>query len=95
MTVRWHPDARAEADAAAAFYRCKRATLADRFLDSLEEAVRRAEIRPGIYPQPEPGVRTCRFKTFPYALVFRGEADIEIVAVMHLRRRSGYWKERA
>jgi hypothetical protein len=36
MNLRWHGEARAEADAAAAFYRDKRSGLAQHFLDSLE-----------------------------------------------------------
>ncbi len=94
MIVRWHPAARAEADAAAAFYGDKRRGLAGRFLNNLEDAVQRAMARPGIYPQLEPGIRSCRLKSFPHALVFRGGRDIEIIAVMHLRRRPGYWRDR-
>jgi len=94
VTVRWHPDALAEAAAAARFYRNKRQGLAQRFLNCLEEAVHRVELHPHIYREVEPGIRKCRVETFPYALIFRPGPDIQIVAVMHLRRQPGYWKER-
>jgi hypothetical protein len=47
------------------------------------------------FAQIEPGIRKCRLTTFPYALIFRGDQDIDIIAVMHLRRQPGYWKDRA
>jgi hypothetical protein len=71
VTVRWHPDALAEADASAEFYRDKRRELARRFLNSLDEALNRIEIRPHIYREVEPGVRKCQLKTFPFAVIFR------------------------
>jgi hypothetical protein len=64
-------------------------------LISLEDTVRRAEARPATFPQMEPGIRKCRLTTFPYALIFRGDQDIEITAVMHLRRQPGDWKDLA
>jgi hypothetical protein len=49
VTARWHPDALAEADAAAEIYRDKRRNLARRFLNSLDEALNRIELHPYIY----------------------------------------------
>ena len=95
MTARWHPDALAEADAAAEFYHDKRRELARRFLNSLDEALNRIELHPHIYREVEPGVRKCQLKTFPYAVIFRDGTGVEILAVMHLRRKPGYWKDRA
>ncbi|WP_058555945.1 type II toxin-antitoxin system RelE/ParE family toxin [Thiohalocapsa sp. ML1] len=95
MRVHWHPSARDEADLAAAFYQRQREGLGRRFLDSLDDAVARASARPGIYPTLAPGIRKCRLKTFPYALVFRGEREIQILAVMHARRTPDYWRNRA
>ena len=94
MKARWHPSARAESDAAAAFYHGKRHGLGRRFLDSLQDALTRVKTRPGIYPELAPGIRKCRLETFPYALVFRARSGIDIIAVMHLRREPGYWKGR-
>ena len=75
MTARWHPDALAEADAAAEFYRDKRRDLARRFLNSLDEALNRIALYPHIYREVEPGIRKCQLKTFPYALIFRGRHE--------------------
>ena len=95
MNARWHPDALAEVDAAAEFYRDKRRALARRFLNSLDEALNRIELHSHIYREVEPGVRKCQLKTFPYAVIFRDGMGVEILAVMHLRRKPGYWKDRA
>ena len=95
MNLRWHEEARAETDAAAAFYRDKQPGLAQRFLDSLDDALRRIQRHPLVYRQVEGDVRKCRVPRFPYGVIYRVQATfIEIIAVIHLRRSPGYWKER-
>lgn len=84
----------AEAAAATSFYRDRRAGIAQRFLSSLEGSLRRVALHPRIYREIEPGIRKCRLERFPYALIFRDGAPIQILAVMHVRRQSDYWKER-
>lgn len=96
MNVRWHPEARAEADAAAAFYHERQSSLAQRFVDSLEEALHRIYRQPLAYRQVDGDIRKCRVDHFPYGVIYRLKPDlIEIVAVMHLRRLPGYWKGRS
>ena len=46
MKLRWHGEARAEADAAVAFYNEKQPVLAQRFLDDLEDALHRIQRHP-------------------------------------------------
>lgn len=47
-----------------------------------------------IYREVEPGLRKCRVQAFPYALILRDGPRIQIVAVMHIRQKPGYWKDR-
>ena len=95
MKFRWHAEARAEADAAAAFYNDKQPGLAQRFLDNLEEALHRIQRHPQAYRQVEGEIRKCRVAHFPYGVIYRARSDfIEIIAVMHLRRSPGYWTQR-
>ena len=94
MRIAWHPEALAEADAGAACYRERRSVLALRFLNSLDEVLDRITLNPRIYREVEPGIRKCRMKTFPYAIVYRCDKTIEILAVMHIRRQPGYWRDR-
>lgn len=94
MKLRWHERARAEAEAAATFYQDKQPGLAHRFLDSLEEALRRIQRHPEVYRQVEGDVRKCRVPHFPYGVIYRIRTGyIEILAIMHLRRTPGYWRE--
>jgi plasmid stabilization system protein ParE len=95
VNLRWHGEAKAEADAAAAFYNEKQAGLARRFLDNLDEALRRIQRHPQANRQVEGDIRKCRVSHFPYGVIYRVRPDcIEIVAVAHLRRLPGYWKQR-
>lgn len=95
MKVLWHGDAKAEADAATAFYKDKQPALAQRFLDDLEDAIQRIRRHPRSYRQVEGEIRKCRVRHFPYGVIYRVRADaVEIIAVMHLRRSPGYWKQR-
>ena len=95
MKLRWHGEARAEADAAAAFYNDKQPGLAQRFLDDLEDALHRIQRHPQAYRQMEGEIRKGRVAHFPYGVIYRARSGvIEIIAVMHLRRAPGYWKER-
>ncbi len=95
MKLRWHGEARAEADAAAAFYNDKQPGLAQRFLDDLEEALHRIQRHPQAYRQVEGEIRKCRVPHFPYGVIYRVRPDfIEIIAVMHLRQSPEYWKQR-
>lgn len=96
MEFYWHPEAIAEAAAAAGFYHDNQRELARRFINHLNEALDRIAIKPEIYREAEPGIRKIKLKTFPYAVIYRvKDTRIEIIAVMHIRRRPGYWKDRA
>ena len=80
---------------AAQFYDEREAGLGKKFLDAVAEAtekIRRAPERWSFYEKP---VRGYRVMPFPYRLLYRDLPDpIQIVAVFHLSRRPGSWKER-
>ena len=93
--VFFHPEADAELIAAAVYYEGQQEELGKRFLSSVEDSLVRIKINPRLYPVIEGDVRRCLTRTFPFGVLFRDRADrIEIIAVMHLRREPGYWKER-
>ncbi len=95
MKLRWHPDARAEADSAAAFYAEKRPGIAQRFLDDLEIALRRVQRHPQAYRRVDGDIRKCRVPHFPCGVIDRVRFEhIEILAVMHLRKAPDYWRQR-
>ena len=95
MEVLFHPDAVDEAAAARQWY-ADRSTVAatafdaelDRGVDSLREAPLR-------WPPDSKDVRRLLLRRFPFALVYRIKLDeIQVIAVAHLHRRPGYWRDR-
>ena len=101
MTKRWriHEDTLAEIDATVSWYEEQRAGLGLEFLgelrttlDELREAPTASTREP---VSPEAGVRRRRIHRFPYAVVFaESTTEYVVIAVMHLRRRPGYWLSR-
>lgn len=92
---RYHPAARAEAKRAVEFYRAQSLGVAERFVEFLDEAVKLVLSEPLIGHPVRGGCRRTVFKRFPYSLIYRFvEGEIQIVAVMHQRRKPGYWLKR-
>ncbi len=91
----FHPDALTEADEAARFYDEQQKGLGKRFVDALTDTISRARNNPGLYGKIYNDIRKCRLLHFPYGVIYRDKKElIEIIAVMHLRRKPGYWKRR-
>ncbi len=94
-SYQFHPEALKEADDAALFYQKQQPGLETRFLDALEDAITRIRRNPLLYRKIDGEIRKCRLLRFPYGVIYRIKADqIEILAIMHLRRQPGYWKLR-
>lgn len=85
-----------EAMDAAAWYETQQEGLLKRFLEKWKEAENRIITKPEVHRAFDGELRKCRFETFPYSLIYRvKDADtLQIVAVMHMSRRPGYWKDR-
>lgn len=93
--VQFHGVAYAEMIESAQRYEGEQADLGRRFLDAVETAVNHVQRFPRSCPRIDRGVRRALVKSFPYGVVYRcSENRIEIIAVMHLHREPGYWKER-
>ena len=95
MTYDFHPEARLEYREAAAFYESRRPGLGAAFSVEVEATIRTILETPEKWRCLEQDVRTCRARTFPYAILYTWQADsLLIIAVMHLRREPGYWRKR-
>jgi toxin ParE1/3/4 len=93
-SFRLHPDADAEALEAAACIKKDDAYQGGLFVQALEDALAWARTQPLIFRCFESEFRKVRLGKFRYALVFRIRGDeIQVLAVMHLSRRPGYWRE--
>jgi len=94
-TIKFHPDAESEMNDAARFYEDKQAQLGKRYLQTVMQTVEKISLNPTIYKKIESGIRCSRINTFPFAIVFREkENHVEVLAVMHIKRQPGYWKDR-
>lgn len=95
MKVEFHPAAKREFEEAVAYYDSRAAGLGDAFIHAVEEAVQRIVSFPDAWAELSPRTRRCRTSRFPYGVIYRQLADrIVIVAVMHLHREPGYWRDR-
>jgi toxin ParE1/3/4 len=95
--VRWefHPEALEEYQEAALYYAERDPAVALRFVEAIEDAIRRILGSPLAWRVLEDDVRRCLTRVFPYGVLYTVEADhILIVAVMHGSREPGYWKRR-
>ncbi len=92
----FHPDAAAEYTGALDFYLSIDAALGRRFLDEMERIIAEIRRHPEWFWQFDPPARRHFSPDFPYAIIYFDQPDrIWIVAVMHMKRKPGYWSERA
>lgn len=94
--IAFHPEARAEFDAAAIYYEAQRTGLGHDYVAAVERAL--AQICDFPASGPVYGKTHCRrlgAPRFPYGIIYRiTDAGIWIVAVAHAKRRPGYWRKR-
>jgi hypothetical protein len=94
--VNWyfHQAAREEFFEAIGWYEGRKPGLGDEFLHEVNQSIQRIRAKPESFRRLSAETRVCRTARFPYLIIYRIRAEIEIVAVMHARRKPGYWKER-
>ena len=87
--------ARDELEEAARFYDRRRAGLGDEFVEEVERTIKRILDHPKAWHSLSPRTRRCRTRRFAYGVVYQIRGDeILIVAIMHLKRRPGYRRDR-
>ncbi len=95
MPIDFLPEAEQEMIEAALYYQSLSSGLGDDYLDEVERAVRSITSSPQTWPILEGNLRRRLIKRFPFAVLYRIEQDkILMVAVAHLRKKPGYWKNR-
>lgn len=90
-------DSGAEEDfeTAVQFYESRQLGLGDDFTVEVYLAIERILEFPFGWPILEGELRRCFTRRFPYAVVYVvKDQTIHIVAIMHLKRRPGYWEDR-
>ena len=95
MKVVLHPQADAEFLLAQQRYTDPSPQLGRRFYDEITKVFRRIIEHPLRYKEFEPPARRLFANGFPYAVIYVARPDATwIIAVMHVRRAPGYWKDR-
>ena len=95
MTYSFLKPARAELQEAVDFYNERRSGLGAELLSEIEKVITRILRQPLAWTRMSRNSRCCRAKRFPYGVIYQIRDDeILIVAVMHLRRRPEYWRDR-
>ncbi|MFC1669818.1 type II toxin-antitoxin system RelE/ParE family toxin [Spirochaetota bacterium] len=93
--VKFHPEAESEMINSAGYYESQQVDLGKRFLESVQSSLKHIQINPKIYQKVYGNIRRCQIKIFPFGIIFREQKEqIEIIAVMHLKRKPKYWKDR-
>lgn len=93
--VVYHPFALEELVQASEYYELKVKGLGERLLDEIETAVNDVTTAPDRWPYFLLNTRRRLLDRFPYMIVYLEDPErIFILAVMHQRRRPGYWKKR-
>lgn len=95
MRVAFHPAAAAELTEAVAYYTAIDPALGQHFYSEMERLLGEVSTHPKTFRQFHPPVRRHFSSWFPYGIIYLEQKDsLWIVAVMHMKRKPGYWKER-
>lgn len=93
--VEYHPVAVEELIQAAEYYESRVEGLGERFLDGIDVAITDISSSPERWPFFLQNTRKRQMNRFPYTIVYLVDSTrIYVLAVMHQRRRPGYWKRR-
>ena len=84
-----------EVEEAEAWYAERNPLAADAFRAELRHVVDAVRRNPERWSRHLAGTRRRHFRWFPFSLVYCLEPDrILVIAVVHQRRRPGYWRDR-
>jgi toxin ParE1/3/4 len=91
----FHPEAGEEYTQAVEYYAAIDPQLGNRFYDEIERLVSEVGRHPDRFFRFSPPARRALSREFPYSVIHLEQPDrVWIVAVMHAKRRPGYWKHR-
>lgn len=95
MVVRIHPEAIAEFGEAIAFYEERAPGLGHDLFIEVERILTTVGENPSLGSPLDGPYRKALCRRFPFAVIYR-ELDglVRVQAIMHERRRPGYWKGR-
>ncbi len=88
--------ARAEFDAAIAWYERRQAGLGTEFAERVQAVLDRISATPELHATVYREVRKALVRQFPYSIYYRIRTDrVVVLAVFHNKRNPNVWKSRA
>jgi len=95
VRVELHPEALAEFREATAFYEDQAAGLGRGLVEEVERLLTVLSETPTLAPEFDPPYRRLLARRFPFSVIFRILDDrCRVLAIMHQRRKPGYWTTR-
>lgn len=97
MTVSFHPEAENEFSKAINYFEDQERNLGFDFSTEVYKSVQRIKTNPHSWPKISRFIRRILVHRFPFGILYHYDqksAQIYIVAVMHLRKKPGYWINR-
>lgn len=93
--LEFHPEALSELERAKAWYETQQLGLDESFFQEITTAISRIREAPNTWPEYQRGTRRFFVHRFPFAVIYgQRSTGFLILAVMHLKRRPGYWTPR-
>ena len=90
-----HPGALAESSEAAEYYENQKTGLGLEFINELKAVLGRVVQNPRQFGLISGNLRQAKPRRFPYGVIYSIQgAELFVVAVPHLHRRPGYWRNR-
>jgi plasmid stabilization system protein ParE len=95
MKIRLLEVAEQELDEAVEYYNAELPGLGERFLLEALAAFERIKQFPRAWHPYTKTTRRCQTRRFPYGVIYKElEREILIVAIAHMHKRPGYWKNK-
>lgn len=95
MKYSFDPDAQAEYFEAIRYYEQQAEGLGSRFIADVENTIGRILAFPETWGRLTINTRRAILNLFPYGIIYHFDGtEIYILAVMHLKRKPGYWIKR-
>jgi len=92
LKLKFHPDVSVEIRASYCWYQEQAEGLGDDFLNELESEYQAVAEFPQTWPLFVKGFRRHLLPNFPFSVIYRESGGtIFVVAVMHNKRKPGYW----
>ena len=90
-----HPEAVLELEQTLQWYQSQSIAAAQGFLKAIEEAFFKINESPRRFPKVDTHHRSCNLLKYPFQIIYRHDEEKQfVVAIVHAKRRPGYWRSR-